>query len=252
MSGNLIPEKRADKRGNLVTRWVRMFGGSNDSAKDLPSPGMGVTKSSRKFSPEQQTALIDKFATGSKIDERLKENIKYIASKDPALLERISSAVHEGDDTDLDFWSRKMNGGHLLEFTTDPASRLKGLNESLVVFPLMRQIASGGGMDIDSNEPHDVIYTVRETMETSRIRNPSEETVAAVAAVVYATNAYVWRGEVTTPEYKDIRKDVEYVRDNIEDMGRILPELHRRNTLDRDVIATLLSSPTQALSEGEL
>lgn len=252
MSGNLIPEKRADKRGNLVTRWVKIFSGSNGSAKGIPSPGMEAAKSSRKFSPEQQTALIDKFTAGSKVSEGLKANIKYIAGKDPALLERISRVVHEGDDIDLDFWSRKVNSGQRLESMTDPASRLKEMNESLVVFPLMRQVASGGGIDIDSNEPHDVVYTVHETMKTSRIKNPSEETIAAVAAVVYATSAYVWKGEITTPEYKDIRKDVEYVRDHIEDMGRILPEMRRRKTMDRTVIETLLNSPTQALSEGEL
>lgn len=252
MSGNLIPEKRADKRGNLVTRWVRMFGGSNDSAKDLPSPGMGVAKSSRKFSPEQQKLLLDKLAIRSDLAGSLKKNIGYIADKDPALLERISSAVYEGDETDLSFWADKIHGGQSLEYTTDPASRLKSMSEALVVFPLMREVAAGGGMDIESNEPHDVIYAVHETMKTSRIKNPNEETIAAVAAVIYVTSAYVWRGEVTTPEYKGIRKDVEYVRDNIEDMGRILPELHKRKTMDRDVIQTLLNSPTQALSEGEL
>jgi hypothetical protein len=252
MNGNLIPEKRADKRGNLVTRWVKMFGGSNDSAKDLPSPGMAVTKPSRKFSPEQQASLIAKFEARYNPDSSTNENIKYIADKDPVLIEQISNAVHGGDNVDLGFWASMVRNGSRIEYMPEPADHLKKMRESLVVFPLMRQIAARGGMDIESNEPHDVVYTVHETMKTSKIRKPDEETVAAVAAVVYGTRAYIWNGEITTPEYKNIRNDVEYVKDRLEDMVHILPDLRRRNTMDRGVIESLLSSPTQAMREGEL
>jgi hypothetical protein len=251
MNGNLIPEKRADKRGNLVTRWVRMFGGSNDSAKDLPSPAISK-KTSRKLSPEQQSALIEKLSTGSKDDTTLAANVSYLADKDPELLGLINSAVNEGDDIDAKFWSSNVGRDQLVAYVSDPASKVRELRESLSVFPLMREIAAGGGMDIESNEPYDVIYTVHETMKTARIRGDYEETIVAVAAVVYVKKAYVWKNDITTPEYKDIRDDVEYVKDHIENVGRILPELQKRNTLDRDIVESLLSNPAQALSEGEL
>lgn len=252
MSGNLIPEKRADKSGNLVTRWVKMFGGSNDSAKGIPSPAMATRKTSHKLSPEQQSALTEKLSRGRKIDPTLVANVSYLANKDPELLGRINDAVNEGDDVDAVFWESKIGSDHLVAYVTDPASEVRELRESLTVFPLLREIAASGGMAIESHDPYDLIYTVHETMNTARVRGDYEETITAVAAVIYVKKAYVWKNDITTPEYKDIRSDVECVKDHLEGIGRILPELQKRNTLDRDIIETLLSNPAQVLSEGEL
>lgn len=252
MNGNLIPEKRADKRGNIVTRWVKSFTGGNDSAKKIPSPGSSVTRSSRKVSSEQRAALIEKFS-GVYVDGYgLHKNVDYIADKDPALFDRISSAVYEGDSIDRQFWANAIHGGMSIEYGNDPEARLRSMREAVAVFPMLRDIATNGGMDIDSNQPYDVIYAVHEVMNSSKIRNPDEETIAAVAASIYLSDSYVWMGEVKTPDYKTIRHEVERLKDKVEDIGRILPELKRRNTLDHDVIESLLSSPSQALNEGEL
>jgi hypothetical protein len=37
MKNNLVAEKRPDKHGNVVTRWIRSFTG-RDIAKNIPAP----------------------------------------------------------------------------------------------------------------------------------------------------------------------------------------------------------------------
>jgi hypothetical protein len=39
---DLIPEARADKNGNVVTRWVRSVFGGNNSSRDIPTPSLGA------------------------------------------------------------------------------------------------------------------------------------------------------------------------------------------------------------------
>lgn len=256
---NLIPERRADKRGNIVTRWVRSFS-QKHALKDIPAPAAYTPYlSSITLSPEREQEvkqLCDSLKTGIMPSNfgHLTENVEAIAKCDPELLEQIAEAVN-ADETDLVFWSERMRQGY--DLRDYDQMRLEYVlcknNASFSIKKALNDIADHGG----DTKAHPYNRTSYEAVIDVITRGEfPEEVLPALTLAVYIKGVNedcTWSStdqKIIDPA--SVLKEANFIAGYADKMDILIPELLARRTCDSETVERLMGNPAQTLMEGEL
>lgn len=253
----LMPERRPDKNGNVVTRWIRQFAGRGSTAS-LPAP---VAKTPKRSIPIQNEIgeLCNVLQPGViHLNTLLNDNIGFIADRDPEMLGRIKAAV-ESSPSHMGYWEHKLGRGNVMS-NGSQANHERNLDEcrvSLAVNPVLDDIArNGGDASMSGKDPHAFRQIVGRILDDGDISNPPEELVKAVTLIAYIRGLHTdgsWgdpdAGLVT---YKSIEKDAAYIVDHMDQVEDMLPQLREREAYDRDTIEMLMNAPSASLREGML
>lgn len=256
---NLHTEKRPDRNGNIVTRWVRSFGKSTSNAR-IPAP----FNASRKKSPELEAEI--KELCGmlqppeiKQWSDLLENNVSFVAEQDYDLFQRITKSAqfspHEND-----YWESTLGLGNPFrkQSREEQQSLLSDMRATLVIVPLLERIAAQGGDVGPTSGPDRFLFEniVRDYMVSGQIVDPSDSLVAAVVMTAYATGypdpTGKAKGRSTFLDYASVKDDVEYIASRVEEVEAILPELTERRAGDREMIDRLLNAPAPSLHEGML
>jgi hypothetical protein len=252
-----MPERRPDKHGNVVTRWIRQFT-SRASSANIPAPVSAEPRRNRLNQNEVDelcTVLQPGVVPPSTL---LQNNIEFIADRDPEMLGRIKVAA-QSNSVQMDYWEYKLGKGNVMSHGKQ-GNHERNLDEcriALVVNPVIHDIAySGGDVRSGGMGAHAIRQIVSSIMETGEISNPPEELIKAVLLIAYIRGLHTdesWGepdgGFVT---YDSIDKDAAYIIDHMEQVEDMLPQLRERKAYDRETIELLMNAPTASLREGML
>lgn len=256
---SLIPERRADKRGNIVTRWVRSFGQKN-MTKRIPAPvAPPLHLSSVTLSPELQkkvSVLCESLKTGVLPSGfgHLPENVEVIAKCDPELLDRIAEAV-KADDADLVFWSEQMRQGYDLRDYDQPRLEyvLGKYHASFTIKEALNNIADHGGntrAHLYSRTSYEAIIDVITHGEFP------EEVLPALTLAIYIKGVNedcTWSStDKKSIDPASVLKEANFIAGYSDKMDILIPELLKRRVCDSETVARLMENPAQALMEGDL
>lgn len=118
-SPNLIPEQRADKNGNVVTRWVKNLFSGKETTKTIPAPVASATSTvdvaTREATARWKSAVLplddmpDYYlpnwvdqAISSKDTVKLELVEKYGEKYDPELINAVHNALRNREDGEAD------------------------------------------------------------------------------------------------------------------------------------------------------
>lgn len=268
MNNNLVAEKRPDKHGNLVTRWIRSFTG-RDTAKDIPAPALPdatklrpvpMTKARKQQYKDLANLLRENIEFG--MVSAIEKQLKTIAEYDPYLLDRITESTHE-HVSEREFWAKTLATRAVLsgEYQKHLKQTLDKYHAAFVVNPLVKRIADNGG-SIGGNvfsaiNIGDTVNNItRGEVTRSDVDEGFEATITAVAMIVYLKNLHVdtpWDDEENRKTTNaQILESAKYIATRVDEVERILPELYQRGTYDRETIDILLNAPAPSLMEGLL
>lgn len=266
MNNNLVADKRPDKNGNLVTRWIRSFGGRN-TAMTIPAPAAPSLPGEHKLRSvrmteerEQQYMYVARklrvtleFGNRNNIEPSLETVAKY----DPDLLDRIEKSV-DSSDFDSRYWAEVFGNqaGLSDEFPKHLENMLRRHHASFVVNPLVQRIAaSGGGLGGDVFSAMQIGEVVDNITRGKPIED-FDETIAAVTMIVYIKKLHIgasWSdAENQRVTYSQILEDAKHIATRVDEVERILPELYQRGVYDRETIDILLGAPSPSLMDGLL
>lgn len=257
---NLIPERRADKRGNIVTRWVRSFSQKKPS-KSIPAPWPSTAMPDLKGNPlETEIAHLCTVLQPSKAmsPSSLVSNVSYIAQHDVDLLNRITAAAETSRD-ECSYWEFRLARGQVLvkKSREDKQYAISNLRNTFAVKSALDRIAASGG-DIMPNgtDRMGMDSSVNGILRDGELIDPPEQFVEAVTMIAYIKGTH-------TPDswdeedggylgYSDISDDAGYIGGRLDEIALMLPELRARKAYDRATIEALRDSPAQVLRSGEL
>jgi hypothetical protein len=258
---NLIPERRADKRGNIVTRWVRSFN-NKDSAKNIPAPVapvrsiVAMTESREKQYKDLSEYLRECMSFGTR--SNIEPSVETIARYDPELLDRITEVVEDGSEFEGEFWSEMFGNRHIVSDASPKRleEMLEKCHAAFAVNSLVKRIAgSGGNLDGDylsAMQIGDVVNSITR----GKVHDNFDATIGAVTMVVYIKQLHLDASWSATDNayvsYSEILEEAKYIASRAEEVEAILPELLKRNAFDRKTIDALLDAPVRVLMEGAL
>lgn len=258
---NLIPERRADKRGNIVTRWVRSF--KKKPTQSLPAPWPSLAMPDLKGNPlrAEITRLCHVLQPSELLtpSSLLTSNVAYIAKRDPELLERITVAS-ESDSEERDYWEHRLGRGPNLTNKSRNEQRytISGLKNAFVIHSVLQRIAdSGGDITPSGKDRMGMDAMVNGIILTDgEITDPPEQLVEAVTLIAYIKGLHTpdsWDhedgGYMT---FAGISSDAGYIGGRLDEVEAMLPELRARKAFDRATIEALRDSPSQVMRDGEL
>jgi hypothetical protein len=253
MNNNLVAEKRPDKNGNVVTRWIRSFTNRGSSA-NIPAPVAVETKRVRANQTEINELCSILQPNETSPDSRLRMNLEFVADHDPELFDRIAK-VSQSSEPERFYWSSMLGGSlDMCRGSRDSQEYdLQSCRTALVVNSLLRSIADGGG-DVDmGSDPRMFRIWLGDIMNSSNISHPPEELTKAIALILYIRGMH--KGEDYYDGfiyYEDIADDASYVVDHLDQVEAMVSELRARKDCDRETIELLMSAPSAALYEGML
>lgn len=256
---DLIPERRADKRGNIVTRWVRSFS-KQGSAKTIPAPLVSTSHlSSIALSPDRK-ALVDKLCDSLKTGvmprdfRHLAENVEVIAKSDPELFDRIAKSV-DSHDADLLFWSERMRQGYDLRDYDQLRLEyvLRKNHASFTIKDALNRIADHGG-ETKAHQHNRVSY--EEIIDVITHGEFPEEVILPLTLAIYLKGANedcTWSStEQKSIDPASVLKEAQFIADYADKMDILIPELLARRTCDSETVKRLMKNPATALMEGSL
>jgi hypothetical protein len=253
----LMPERRPDKHGNVVTRWIRQFT-SRASSANLPAP-LGAEPKRNRLNQNEVDELCTILQPGIiHPSTLLKNNIEFIADRDPEMLGRIKTAA-QTNTLHMDYWEFKLGKGNVMSHGKQ-GNHERNLDEcriSLAINPVLDDIAhNGGDVSLSGKYPHQFRQIVGGIMDDGDISSPPEDLVKAVLLIAYIRGLHTdesWgdpdAGLVT---YKSIEQDAAYIVDHMDQVEEMLPQLRERKAYDRETIELLMNAPTASLREGML
>lgn len=256
---NLIPERRADKRGNIVTRWVRSFS-KQGAGKTIPAPLASTSYlSSTALSHENRTLvnnLCDSLKTGVMPRDfgYLTENVEVIAKSDPELVERIAKSV-DADDADLVFWSERLRQGYDLRDYDQPRMEyvLRKNHASFAIKEALNRIAGHGG-DTKAHLYNQVSYEA--IIDVITHGEFPEEVILPLTLAVYIKGVNedcTWSStdqKIIDPA--SVLEEAQFMAGYADKMDVLVPELLARRTCDSETVNRLMTNPATALMEGSL
>lgn len=253
---SLVPEKRPDKNGNRVTRWVRAFGKPVKEAK-IPSPAI----QRRRRTENEVMELCGVLQPANIFDSRglLATNVNLIADNDPELLKRITHAV-KTSPFEADFWDHKLGRGTMILPDTEEgrAKLLNSHRNAFVINPLVKRIGDSGGNVLRIRDCGELNRIVTTMLDSTSVEQPSENFVAAVTIIAYLKDLhhddmFEWgAGPGPGMSYPDVTKDADFIAERLDEVEALLPEFRARKAWTRESMEVLLNSPVRALREGEL
>lgn len=251
---DLHAEKRPDKHGNIVTRWVKSFTKSKPATK-IPAP-----KSGKLYGEIAVMDLCGMLQPMNHYDSRslIARKAKFIADSDPELFARITKSA-QFNAAELDYWEHTLGQGSMLTANSpeEQASLLNSYRSAFIINPLVKRIADSGG-DIKHLAGSLELSRVVRTMMKNIDAEQSDEMVAAVTMIAYLKDLhnnemFEWgAGPGPGMSYPDVTKDAEFIASRLDEVEALLPEFRARRAWTRESMELLLNSPVRALSEGEL
>lgn len=260
MNNNLVAEKRPDKNGNVVTRWIRSFT-ARDTAKSIPAPTAPSVRALRPapMTEQRKRQYMDLARTLRANAEfgninNIAPSLEMIAKYDPDLLDRIEESIH-ATDSQIDFWTGEMTSqvGLNEEFPEQIKSMLDRHHAAFVINPLIKRIADNGGNITSNLMTASTIGDVVSAITSRKVEDNFDETIAAVTMIVYIKRLHV--GGLLAADYATyprLLEDAKYIATRVDEVERILPELYERKAYDRETIDMLLDAPSPSLMEGLL
>lgn len=252
---NLIPERRADKRGNIVTRWVRSFA-AEKLRKSVPAP---------VFTPEERARLEANDMTMTRLfpyseDRRgkdLRPNIAFLQENLPELMEKITdSDITIGE---LGYWRNAFQGEKLHAQTPEEHDDVvERCRRKQKMIPVVVRLT--GRIEGDNQRVAPYLSKFVGAVERISGQMPAEEwdsKFEAITTACFLTESHLadWEYQEVELEgltYADLEDKVEYILENGEQVSEILPELLKRGSCDLQIIKGMAESPAKAIMEGEL
>lgn len=262
MNPNLTPEKRPDRNGNVVTRWVRSFN-KFTPVEPLPAPPSPVSRKTEKVNAARTKLVasgIYSTSNASRAGDYSELNLRLLLNYSPELFEAVMESV-DLRGSEKYCWQQL-----IMRTQNQPGTSrdqfLLPYRCSLIGYPMMNRIA-----EIDPR-----FYPMRNGIQDSMMRMDglmrvvlqpvsetgteiSDETIEAVAMFVYVGGLYDNPKRIEYVDnlfYADNERDIEYLASRIEEARDILPLLSERKTVSREVVESLLDNPSPALREGAL
>lgn len=247
--GNLIPERRTDKRGNVVTRWVKSLTDTKHR-KPVPPP---------VFSPEYEANEELMTRLFPYVDDRrgkdLRPNVAFLRENLPDMVDRITDNSVEA----LGYWRECLQGEKLYasspEEYDDVVERYRR-REKLV--PVVERLTN-------TLEDHKWLGTAYLRKFIGAVEQVSDQMPAeewdskfeALTTACFLTENHVeeWTEkevELYDLSYADLSSKVDYILGNRKQVDEALPELLKRGTCDLQIIKHMAESPARAIIEGEL
>jgi hypothetical protein len=262
MSQNLTPEKRPDRNGNLVTRWVSSFSRTT-AAQPLPAPPAPVSRRTEKVDAARAKLVasgIYSTSNASRAGDLSDLNLRLLLDYSPELFEEVMESVTLGGGEkycwqQLIMRSRKQPGTSRDQF-------LLPYRCSLIGYPMMHRMSEidpqfvpmRNGMEDSMLRMDGLMRTVLQPVSETGT-TISDETIEAVAMFVYLGGLYDTPKRIEyegNSSYADNERDIEYLASRIEEVRGILPLLAERKTISREVVESLLDAPSTSLRDGIL
>jgi hypothetical protein len=252
---NLIPERRTDKRGNVVTRWVKSLT-DQKLRKPVPAPVFSLVDHVKLEAIETFMTQLFPYK-----DERhgkdLRPNVEFLRENVPYLVARIT----DGDVSveELGYWRGYLQGqklnAHTPEEYDEVVERYRRKQELL---PVVARLTN----TIEDNKWIGTAYLRKFVGAAERLSEqmPAEEwdsKFEALTTACFLTESHVgeWKEkevELKGLTYADMSSKVEYILSHREEVDEVMPELLKRGSCDLQIIKDMAESPARAIMEGEL
>lgn len=254
---NLHAEKRPDKRGNIVTRWVKSFSaGANVFKKPIPAPAWSDKERDAFYKMDQTMVRFFPYADDRR-GQHLHKNIKFLTENAPEMLDRISHV--DASIYTYSHWKECIK--HTKMHADTPAEHDEVLEhcrrkEALLPFinrltdltpdnewrhgPNLRKF-SAGVADLSDDMPADEWDSKHEALTIACFLKSDHNGVDPDD-----------EDKVDWGSYADMSETVDYIQANREEVDEMLPELFQRGFIDFELLKAMVESPSEALREGEL
>lgn len=255
--GNLVPEKRADKNGRIVTRHVRDIStGSNDAAS-LPKPSLPVAP--LEITPEMKTRAIKRiikatefqsfrYLDGGTIIER---TLAYLARRSPEELLTLDKELKHGDP-----WLRSNWGATLDSISFAPQRPPTGTPEQdmLPLFLRTKVIVcvTAKLTEEDDIEPNGT--ALRGAALRGLIGKISADDNDTVRAALVAT----WilprtdNGSYFGSDFLPDDESLNFIKANYEKVMDYRHVLRTRGSIEPEVMSDIINTRTPSISSGVL
>lgn len=248
---NLIPVKRLDKNGRMVTRHVTISGPATAGGSNLPEPAPAVEERPRRTFAGTVRELENLGISINRYKPR-KDAVRMLAKHAPEMLERIMDAIATADAPTRERWGRQIENEANNAFRHNSA----GGERMLANTDLTARLASAIGSDI-LQSPH-LFRTDNLAIDIEEVTGiaPGDPRYNEVqAAIIYCgiTNPAQVSRTNTDLSYLDThRDDIMTIANNMDRVFEILPELCKRRDASRHAIHALGDTDAPSLISGML
>lgn len=245
---HLTAVKKVNKLGHSVTKYVKSQEAPGLGRKPLPAPVSVDPAISKQTTRDTMQALRD--AGVPLLNKTIAtKNIYHLANRNPELLERVTVHISNADSDEKAVWDEMLSN-----VQRHPVSRESSYDASLfyerdmTVFPVAAKIVE----NTDPAYASTVSKNIEMCLQGMEGDGTDEPAVLAASLIVMEYDRkfaspynYAFDGE----KYAD---DVAHIAEHPEEVAPILGELIKRETLDRDVIESIIGVSASSLREGAL
>lgn len=254
---NLMPEKRADKNGRVVTRHVRNGASVPTATTNLPKPSLPVVPLA--ITPSMQTRVINRIIKNTEFQQFrylegasiLKKNLAYLASRSPKEFLALDKEIESSDH-----WLRLNWGATLDSISFAPPHSLAGKPEQdMLPFFLRTKVIVGVTAKLteeDGLEPNGTALrgaALRGLI--GKIRADDDDTVRA-ALVATWIRPRTDNGSYFGSNFLPDNDSLNFIKSNYEKIMDYRHALRTRGSIEPEVMEAIISTRTPSLSSGVL
>lgn len=264
---NLIKKTITDKNGVTGTRWVKPDNSPSRpfSGAKPPAPAHPANDASARMQDAMEQLYMDR----STMEGNAYENMWFLAQHAPDCLNRLVDQLSSSSDLSL-LWHDKLERMPMFSVNRDERDRelsIQTWERRLDLYPMGIDLIQSIGDHSDNpavlrgytasvdNKVYDLLSFGTNTMTRHATEKPDPELAKAVALICIIRGAYderLWRIPSAHLQYAAIEDDAEFIKDHVEEVTSMVPELVARKSHDRELIESILNVESQALREGML
>jgi hypothetical protein len=253
---NLVPTPRVDSNGKTTTRHMKAEPSSTDAGSvPLPVSSPDLRPISIGELDEYVWELCDQLDIPMEeaAQTMMYANLQHISQAMPRRFSDLTERLEHAEDHERKLWGEVLRSRQLCPLESDDEqfdfSTL--VDRHLQLVPFTSELFKDEDYE-SSRWSYDAETEMRDAVK-SVLKNADPDDYDMMKAAVLAT--WVKRGpwnNPTPPNYARDFDDLVYIADHLDDAMRVRDEMKTRNSIDRELIATLSKSASIALLEGML